>query len=398
MNRLRFIILFSFVFSLIHGVSSQDTLRKPKVNVNGFVEMDVIYDFNVIDPDWNSALRASKIPINHSDPGWGQNGETVLSVKYSRLSVQGLIPTKHKWGDIKAIFEFDLFGVAANAGETAFHLRLAYAEMGPFIFGQDWSTLMDLSVFPNYFEYWGPSGMIIIRNPMVRYTLKLNRDNRLAFAIENPGSAVDPGQLREIDPNLKVDSRHKLPDLIIRYRLEKKWGHFQAAGIIRRLGWDASIDSNQVKNGAEFGWALNLSSIVNLYHRDKLRLQFVFGEGYAGYNDDGGVELAPDKNLNPTVPFQYGIVAFYDSFWNKHWTTSVGYSETTQDNSAGQLNNALYRLRYAIVNTTYYIIPGKALVALEYQYGKRYNKNGANQSDHRLMFTAKFVFGKPNLF
>jgi len=392
------LILLAFLLGIFQITSAQDTDLKPQINVNGFAEMDVIYDFNRIDPDWNSALRASKIPINPEDPGWGTNGEVILSVKYSRLSVQGLIPTNHKWGAIKAIFEFDLFGVAANAGETAFHLRLAYGEMGPLLAGQDWSTFMDLSVFPNYFEYWGPSGMILIRNPMVRYTINMGSRSKLAFAIEHPGSEVDQGQVREVDPSLKVTSVHRVPDLIARYRLEKIWGHFQAAGVLRSLGYDANTDSIEIFHGNEFGWGLNLSSIINLYRRDRLRLQFVFGEGYAGYNDDGGVELAPDENGNPVVPFQYGIVAFYDSFWNEHWTSSIGYSETTQNNSAGQLDNALYKLQYAIFNTTYHIVPGKAMVALEYQFGKRYNKNKAKANDNRIMFTAKFIFGKPSLF
>ena len=396
---MRFILLICiFLFVIFQNTSAQDSIGKPQVNVNGFAEMDVIYDFNRIDPDWNSALRASKIPINPEDPGWGTNGEVLLSVKYSRLSVQGLIPTNHKWGAIKTIFEFDLFGVAANAGETAFHLRLAYGEMGPLLAGQDWSTFMDLSVFPNIYEYWGPSGQILIRNPMVRYTLNLGNHSNLAFAIEHPGSQVDPGQVREVDPSLKVTSVHRVPDLIVRYRIEKRWGHFQAAGLIRSLGYDAQTDSIEIFHGNEFGWGLNLSSIVNLYKRDKLRLQFVFGEGYAGYNDDGGVELAPDENSNAVVPFQYGIVAFYDLFWNRHWTNSIGYSETTQINSAGQLDNALYKLQYAIFNTTYQIVPGKAMVALEYQFGKRYNKNNASATDNRIMFTAKFIFGKPSLF
>ena len=393
-----FLLISFFLLSIVQIAFTQDTELKPRVNVNGFAEMDVIYDFNRLDPDWNSALRASKIPVNPEDPGWGTNGEVILSVKYSRLSVQGIIPTNHKWGDIKTIFEFDLFGVAANAGETAFHLRLAYGEMGPLLAGQDWTTFMDLSVFPNYFEYWGPSGQILIRNPMVRYTFDLGDDSKLAFAIEHPGSQVDPGQIREVDPSLNVTSIHNVPDLIARYRIEKLWGHFQAAGLIRSLGYDAIGDSIDLIHGNEFGWGLNLSSVVNLYQRDKLRLQFVFGEGYAGYNDDGGVELAPDENSNAVTPFQYGIVVFYDIFWNKHWTNSIGYSETTQDNSAGQLDNALYKLQYAIFNTTYHIVTGKAMVALEYQFGKRYNKNKATANDNRIMFTAKFLFGKPSLF
>jgi hypothetical protein len=108
--------------------------------------------------------------------------------------------------------------------------------------------------------------------------------------------------------------------------------------------------------------------------------------------------LAPDENLQATVPFQYGLVAFYDLYWGRHWTNSIGYSQTMQLNTAGQTGSAMYRLHYAIVNTTYHIKTGRFVVALEYQFGKRITKNGNFASNNRIMFTARAFFGKKSLF
>ena len=65
--------------------------------------------------------------------------------------------TPTKYGELKTIFEFELFGTGAQAGQTIFRLRHAYGEMGHFGAGQNWSVFVDLDVFPNTNEYWAPN-------------------------------------------------------------------------------------------------------------------------------------------------------------------------------------------------------------------------------------------------
>ena len=70
-------------------------------------------------------------------------------------------------GELKTQFEFELFGVGVDAGQTTFRLRHAYGELGQFGAGQTWSPFMDIDVFPNSIEYWGPNGMVFFRNVQV---------------------------------------------------------------------------------------------------------------------------------------------------------------------------------------------------------------------------------------
>ena len=72
-------------------------------------------------------------------------------------------------GEIKTTFEFELFGTGVDAGQTTFRLRHAYGELGQFGAGQTWSPFMDIDVFPNSVEYWGPNGMVFFRNVQVRW-------------------------------------------------------------------------------------------------------------------------------------------------------------------------------------------------------------------------------------
>ena len=68
--------------------------------------------------------------------------------------------------------------------------------------GQYYTNFMDIDVFPNTLDYWGPSGMTFLRNPQLRVT-PLQRDGMsLAFSWELPYSAIDTGKVADVDPSL----------------------------------------------------------------------------------------------------------------------------------------------------------------------------------------------------
>ena len=96
-------------------------------------------------------------------------------------------------GEIKTIFEFELFGTGVDAGQTTFRLRHAWGELGQIGAGQTWSPFMDPDVFPNSVEYWGPTGMVFFRNVQLRWTPWQDGDSRFAIALERPGASADQG-------------------------------------------------------------------------------------------------------------------------------------------------------------------------------------------------------------
>jgi len=139
---------------------------KGELQIYGFAQGDYTYDGNRVDPAWEDALRPTKIPTT---PGtFGSNGQSSFSAKQSRFGVSGDIPVNDTLGSIKFKFEFDLFGTGVDAGLTTIRLRHAYGELGQFLAGQTNSNFMDIDAFPNTIEYWGPAGMIFIRNPQFR--------------------------------------------------------------------------------------------------------------------------------------------------------------------------------------------------------------------------------------
>ena len=98
---------------------------------------------------------------------FGVDGHWFAGVRQSRLGVKTSTPTS--MGDLKTTFEFELFGTGVDAGQTTLRLRHAYGELGQFGAGQTWSPFMDIDVFPNTVEYWGPNGMVFFRNVQVRW-------------------------------------------------------------------------------------------------------------------------------------------------------------------------------------------------------------------------------------
>ena len=230
---------------------------------------------------------------------------------------------------------------------------------------------------------------------MIRYTHKLNEKNKLEIAIEGGGTVIDAGHLREIDPALlNVNPKELLPDLVARYTYEGNFGYVKLAGVMRNLEYEIlSIEKEKAVRKNHFGWAVNLTSnIYILNKKGKFLLQGVMGEGYAGLNNDGGVELAPDKDYKAVTPFQYGFALFYDHQINDRWAFSTGYSETRQENTEGQYYSAFHRSQYSVTQVIYDVLKDQFKVGLNFQYGKRYNKDGNSADDQRILFTAVYYF------
>src|SRR5207344_1442770 len=133
---------------------------KPTFEIYGFAMLDIGHDFKQIDPNWFDTLRVTKLPsVEHQ---FGEDHNTFAGVRQSRLGFKSSTPTT--LGELKTAFEFELFGVGADQGQTTFHLRQAYGELGAFGAGQTWSPFVDPDTFPNSLEYWGPTGMALFRN------------------------------------------------------------------------------------------------------------------------------------------------------------------------------------------------------------------------------------------
>ena len=362
-----------------------------QLEVYGFAMLDMGYQTKQNDAAWFDVLRPTKLPS--FDNEFGQDGRWFSSVRQSRFGVKSSTQTDR--GEFKTQFEFEMFGTGVDAGQTTIRLRHAYGELGQFGAGQYWSPFMDIDVFPNSVEYWGPNGMAFFRNVQVRW-MPLQGDRRMTIALERPGASGDAGVFSEVVQAQNVTARFELPDLSAEYRHGQPWGCVEAAGIVRQMKWD---DNNPTLapdiSGDATGWGINLSSNVKI-QKGTARVSFVYGEGIQNYMNDApvdvGVEVTAGDTTGVALPLT-GVSAFYDVSWNDRWSSTVGYSMLDIDNSNGQGATAFKKGQYALANLMYYPVKN-VMAGLELQWGDRENKNGFTSDDMRFQFTAKYNFSK----
>jgi hypothetical protein len=376
--------------------------------IYGFAQVDWIQDTKRVDPNWMDAFRPSKIAAPEGE--FGTNGQSDISVKQTRFGVKGVLPTGESTPPVSFKFEFDMFGTGVDAGQTTIRLRYAYGEWGQLLGGQTTSLFMDIDVFPNVIDYWGPNGMVFLRDPQIRWTAYRTATDLLAVALERPSNDIDSGNIRLVQgfDNATVQPDQTIPDFTLQYRHDDNWGHFQASGILRRVGYQYSLcppgstncaPAEPFQKGDQTGWGINLAAALKTIGKDQLLLQLVHGAGIASYMNDGGMDAAPTSlPEGPTpaiageaVPLT-GALAYYDHYWNSMFSSSIGYSFTQVANTNLQNETAFHKGQYASTNLLWYPAD-KVMVGVEVLWGKLTNMDGTTGTDVRFQFSAKYNFG-----
>ncbi len=405
-------ILFTAIFVLFLGilVLAQDG-DKNWFKLYGHVMTDIGYNANQIQPDWYDVVRPTKLPTMKNE--YGTDGNAYFGVRQTRFGVQS--GTQTGLGELFTQFEWELFGTGSDAGQTTIRLRHAYGELGQFGVGQYWSPFMDIDVFPNSLEYWGPNGMVFFRNIQFRY-MPIQGDTRLTFALERPGASADQGDYSGHVELQGINSRFPVPDLSAEYRSGHDWGYVELAGIVRYIKWVDQMASQFDLSGDAIGWGLNLTSNIKISKNDVLRLAVVYGEGIQNYMNDAPVDIGIKiDSTNTTTPAEgialpmFSAVAFLDHNWNEKFSTAIGYSMLNIDNANGQSFDAFKMGQYALVNLLYYPVPN-VMMGAEVQWGNRDNFNNLEDDEMypddylktadiiKVQFSFKYNFSHKMLF
>jgi hypothetical protein len=364
------------------------------LEVYGFVMLDSGVAFGDIgDPAWFDTARPTKLPTFEHQ--FGRGPRTFLGVRQTRFGVKSKTPTD--WGDIDGTFEWEMFGVGADAGQTTIRLRHAYLEVGQFGAGQTWSPFMDIDVFPNSVEYWGPNGMVFFRNVQLRW-MPIQGDSRVTVALERPGADADLGGFAEEVELLGVIGRFPVPDLSAEARFGGGWGYVELAGILRYMAWDETVEGPDLTD-EEVGFGLNLTSNLK-FGRHTLRLAAVYGHGIQSYMNDAGADIGVESDPSePTgatgkaLPMLSGV-AFLDVGWTERLTSTFGWSGVWIDNSDGQDPDAFHVGHYALANLLWKPVD-PLMLGPEFQYVRRENDDGVfDANEYRVQFSVKYNFSK----
>src|SRR5579862_8464035 len=91
-----------------HG---EEVKQSNSINFYGFAMLDSGYNFGSINPNWSDTERPTQLPSSTGE--FGPNGSTYWGVRQTRFGVKS--STQTPLGELKTIFEFELFGTGVDA-------------------------------------------------------------------------------------------------------------------------------------------------------------------------------------------------------------------------------------------------------------------------------------------
>lgn len=260
---------------------------------------------------------------------------------------------------------------------------------------------MDIDVFPNSLEYWGPNGMVFFRNLQFRW-MPIRGESNVTIAVERPGASADQGVYTDRIELQGIRPKFDMPDFSWDARVGRKWGYVQLAGIFRKISWvDLNRTATRDLSGDAFGWGLSLSSNLKFNPKNTGKFEVVYGQGVENYMNDAPIDVGVQNNFQNTVsPIKgvalpvLGVVSFLDHTWSERFSTAIGYSLLNIENSDAQKPSDFHQGHYALANLLYY--PAKnVMIGGEFQFGRRLNfSDGFNVNDYRVQVSARYNFAK----
>lgn len=270
-------------------------------------------------------------------------------------------------------------------------LRRAYIQFDNLLIGQDWSTFQYVAALPETTDFIGPTeGSVFVRQPLIRYSLKLSKAATLHLAIENPQTST----ATTASPTLIENDDNHLPDFVSRLNYAASFGELSLAGAVFQLRAE-----NGVQRDAQIGWGLSTAGKIPFGAGKRYDLRFMasYGQGLGRYL---GLNFAPDAILEPAT----GKLLLTENFAafaavRVPWSTALRSSVMFGYQSAGYPTglapgtfNAFNRQAWSgAANLFWSPVKGFDL-GIEYRHGERALVSGASGRLDRVEIAGKYSF------
>ncbi|WP_043768017.1 DcaP family trimeric outer membrane transporter [Algiphilus aromaticivorans] len=373
------------------------TIGDTEVSLGGYIKLDAMYSSysdaaggNAPEDRGRTFTIPALIPVESA--GSDRDGATDFTARESRFNLG--TSTSKGGHTLKTFIELDFLDPAFDGGlggnerlvnDSNPRLRHAFVSWetpmgGSWLFGQTWSTFMDLGAYPELLDFIGPSeGMTFVRQAQVRYT-----NGPLQIALENPQSTITPTGGGRIS-----NDNENLPDAVVKYSLKTQSGNLLSfSGLLRQLdggGPGASGDKT-------VGYGVNISGKQMLGAND-IRFQVNYGDGigrYLGLNTANGAVIDNDGELESIEAF--GGYVSYRQVWSARWRSNLSYGYFSADNDAALTGNGVTKQAQSLnLNLLHEPVAG-LVVGGELIYSDRELESGADGSLSRFQFSAKYAF------
>ncbi len=343
------------------------------LRIAGYARFDAIYDDGAL----GSGVRYFPDSIGvKGTPGAIDSGVTRFSAGQTRINFEAQAP--RDFGKLRAFVEADFFG----SGDL-FHLRHAYGEVGGFLAGYTYSTLMDLRSLPQTVAFTAPVGSMYRHQALIRYRHSIGGGVDLALAAENPSG--------DIVTAAGEHALRRVPDVVTTLAFAPSpAGHLQLGAVYRRPGFENAHGEAFYANA----WGVTLSGHLATIGKDQLKGGAIVGDGVGSYV--AGFASSPStgftlggKNLE-TLKGKAGFLA-YQHAWSDRFASTVMYGISRIDNQKAQPAASLHETESASANLIWNPSPGFA-IGLEYLWGRRQNLDGHEGKNPRVQFGIQFGY------
>lgn len=287
------------------------------VKVGGYVKLDARYSTNgVTGTGGGLTLLRQDVATQSNDD---RDGRAELSARESRFYIKTTTDLDNG-KKVGTYIEGDFFGAGGNefvSNSFGFRLRQAYATYDRWLFGQSWTTFMDLNHLGELNDFGQHASTIFARQAQIRYTYPLESGS-LMFAVENGESLGGTSSDDE-----------STPDFVARWNHKGDWGSASISGLARTLTLD-----NGTTDDTKVAGAVSLTGKFKTVGKDDLRLQYNYGAlgrymGFALFND-----TRVDANNEVDKIDSWGASAAYRHWWTDKSRSTLMYSYAEADDPA----------------------------------------------------------------
>jgi hypothetical protein len=356
----------------INGRPKYDYFFFVKAKLNG------IYDIN--GGMYEETFNVGRIPV------WEDQDQKRFWMDMHQSQIRFRGQSQTEMGTYTAYMEGDFWGGSKHFRLRHMWFELKFAEIGnnwSFAghLGQDWSFFGDKEIWPNVFEWDGPSSGVWRREPELRFWFENQDGLRFEFGAAQPGPELYLEST--IDPTLQP-AHQSLPDLIAAVNNQFSFGHLRLTGIYRNLEYmnDSGNQSVPGYGGTVSGYVSTNSETDNPF-----QFQFVAGQGIATYLvsfsgmnydalGDGQGKMQPVSTV--------GGWGSYEHWFSRKWHANLvlGFSEF-QSEEVGSFviegpeypaqNTSIHvSMQYALINLMWDPIPS-VTIGFEWNIGERTN-------------------------
>jgi len=312
------------------------------VKIGGFAALDMIKDFN----GGGMGGTVGFMPLIPLDGSAAQTreGQFTLTARRSRFHITTLTPTS--MGALKTYLESDFYGAGGNelaSNSSAMRLRLAYAELGPWTFGQAYTSFVDFGTYPEILDFSGGHGLAgPQRQGLVKYSTRSGA-NEYSLSIENPESDIStnaPVTFSAGSGPVSTISVDKRPDIAAKYATSGSWGRLAVSGVVRYITLNntggAAINGFTGQDSVT-GGGIVISGKLMTVGDDHLNFTLLGGPGIGRYILGGisGVGLSTTAVVNNNrleAVKSWGGNISYRHFWTPKLRSTASYGVVRSDN------------------------------------------------------------------